>query len=125
MLQKGCESKRGSLQTQAERSYYVCVRLVLRLPAPPQAKYLAACTGKEEDTIMADFSRPKCVPPAETTLLVCCGVVWWLSCVWWLTPRQPLTLPHTRTHPPHADMTVCVPLPPGTFLPLRQQSMAS
>ena len=36
-------------------------------PPPPhhQAKYLAASTGKEEETIMRDFSRPKYFSPFE------------------------------------------------------------
>lgn len=34
-------------------------------PFAPQAKYLAASTGKDEETIMQDFSRPKYFSPFE------------------------------------------------------------
>jgi hypothetical protein len=36
-----------------------------RAATPHQAKYLAATTGKDEETIMADFSRPKYFSPFE------------------------------------------------------------
>lgn len=43
---------------------FVCC-VAVGLDTAPQAKYLAASTGKDEETIMQDFSRPKYFSPFE------------------------------------------------------------
>jgi ATP-dependent protease ClpP protease subunit len=64
-----------------------------------QAKYLAASTGQEEETIMRDFSRPKYFSPFEAADY---GIIDQVGhAVTWLACGQPVEfcLPCQKRHP--------------------------